>query len=96
MNTKQFYIDGAWVDPIDGTDLDVINPSTEEVCATISLGGKADTEAAVAAAAVASKKSSSSSSIIDCQGREREGGEQLQGERFGILVPVEEQSSANV
>jgi hypothetical protein len=36
MNTNQFYINGAWVDPIDGTDLDVINPSTEEVCATIS------------------------------------------------------------
>ncbi len=50
MNTKQFYINGAWVDPIDGTDLDVINPSTEAVCATISLGGTADTNAAVAAA----------------------------------------------
>lgn len=50
MNTKQFYINGEWVDPIDGTDLDVINPSTEEVCATISLGGDADTQAAVAAA----------------------------------------------
>lgn len=50
MNTKQFYINGAWVDPIDGTDLDVINPSTEEVCATISLGGEADTQAAVSAA----------------------------------------------
>ncbi len=50
MNTKQFYINGAWVDPIDGADLDVINPSTEAVCATISLGGTADTNAAVAAA----------------------------------------------
>ena len=50
MNTRQFYIDGAWVNPIEGTELDVINPSTESVCATISLGGKKDTEAAVAAA----------------------------------------------
>ncbi|MFK7862035.1 MAG: aldehyde dehydrogenase family protein [Granulosicoccus sp.] len=50
MNTRQFYIDGAWVDPVNGTDLDVINPSTEEVCATISLGGEADTNAAVLAA----------------------------------------------
>jgi len=50
MNTNQFYIDGAWVDPIDGTSLDVINPSTEEVFATISLGGEADTESAVTAA----------------------------------------------
>jgi aldehyde dehydrogenase (NAD+) len=31
----------------------VIDPSTEEVCATISLGGKADTDAAVAAAKAA-------------------------------------------
>ncbi len=50
MNTKQFYIDGAWVDPIEGTEIDVVNPSTETVCARISLGGEADTQAAVAAA----------------------------------------------
>ena len=55
QDTKKFYINGAWVDPIDGTDLDVINPSTEEVCATISLGGKADAEAAIAAAKEAFK-----------------------------------------
>lgn len=55
MNTKQFYINGAWVDPISGTELDVINPSTENVCATISLGGQADTDAAVAAAKQAFK-----------------------------------------
>ena len=51
MNTRQFYIDGRWVDPVDGTDLDVIDPSTEESIATISLGGEADADAAVAAAA---------------------------------------------
>lgn len=50
MNTRGFYIDGRWLDAIDGTALDVINPSTEEVCATISLGGEADLEAAVTAA----------------------------------------------
>ena len=61
MNTKQFYINGAWVDPIDGTDLDVINPSTEGVSATISLGGQADTDAAVAAAKEAFKTWSLSS-----------------------------------
>lgn len=55
MNEKQFYIDGAWVNPINGTDLDVINPSTEEAVATISLGGEADTEAAIAAAKKAFK-----------------------------------------
>ncbi|MEM9754920.1 MAG: aldehyde dehydrogenase family protein [Pseudomonadota bacterium] len=48
--TQKFYINGAWADPIAGTPLDVIDPSTEEVCATISLGGAADTDAAVAAA----------------------------------------------
>ena len=52
-NTTQFYINGAWVDPIAGTPFDVIDPSTEEVCATISLGGEADTNAAVAAARAA-------------------------------------------
>jgi len=52
-HTSQFYINGAWVDPIAGTALDVIDPSTEEVCATISLGGEADTNAAVAAARAA-------------------------------------------
>jgi len=51
MNTRQFYIDGAWVDPLDGTDLDVVDPSTEEALATISLGGEADADAAIAAAA---------------------------------------------
>ncbi|MBF9029596.1 aldehyde dehydrogenase family protein [Rhodobacterales bacterium HKCCE3408] len=48
--TTQFYIDGAWVDPKGGEALDVINPSTEEACATITLGSEADTNAAVAAA----------------------------------------------
>ena len=47
---KKFYINGKWVDPLEGSDLEVINPSNEEVCAIISLGGKADTDAAVKAA----------------------------------------------
>jgi len=50
---KQFYINGAWVDPAASNDFDVINPSNEEVCATISLGDQADTDAAVAAARAA-------------------------------------------
>ena len=52
-NARKFYIDGAWVDPIDGIDLDVIDPSTEEVCATISNGGAKDADRAVAAAKAA-------------------------------------------
>ena len=54
-NSKQFYINGAWVDPIAGTEFDVINPSTEEAYAQISLGGEADTNAAIAAAKEAFK-----------------------------------------
>ncbi|MEM1277282.1 MAG: aldehyde dehydrogenase family protein [Pseudomonadota bacterium] len=50
---RNFYINGAWQAPLDGTPLDVINPSNEEVCATITLGGEADTNAAVAAAKAA-------------------------------------------
>ncbi|MEM6933226.1 MAG: aldehyde dehydrogenase family protein [Pseudomonadota bacterium] len=50
---RNFYINGAWVEPLDGTPLDVINPSSEEPFATISLGGQADTDAAVAAAKAA-------------------------------------------
>ncbi len=49
-NAKNFYINGAWVSPSQPNDFDVINPSTEEVCETISLGSEADTNAAVAAA----------------------------------------------
>ena len=53
LDKRHFYINGAWVAPIDGRDLAVIDPSTEEPCATISLGGDADTDAAVAAARAA-------------------------------------------
>ena len=52
-NMRNFYIDGAWVAPRDGTDFPVYNPATEEVFATISLGGAADAEAAITAARMA-------------------------------------------
>ena len=48
-----FYIDGKWVAPLDGTEFEVIDPSNEEAFAVISLGGDADTDAAVAAASAA-------------------------------------------
>ena len=35
----QFYIDGAWVDPIVPKTLDVIDPSTEEAFTQIAVGG---------------------------------------------------------
>ncbi len=50
LDKRQFYIGGTWVDPIEGRDHHVIDPSTEEPCAAISLGGAADADAAVAAA----------------------------------------------
>ena len=53
IEKRQFYINGAWVDAKEGRDHHVINPSTEEPCAVISLGGQADTDAAVAAAKAA-------------------------------------------
>ncbi len=52
-NQTDFYINGAWVAPSTPQDFPVIDPSTEEVCATISLGSEADTNAAVAAARAA-------------------------------------------
>ena len=54
IEKRQFYINGSWVDPIEGRDHHVINPSAEEAVAVISLGGKADTDAAVAAAIIGS------------------------------------------
>ncbi|CAN5198056.1 aldehyde dehydrogenase family protein [soil metagenome] len=44
------YIDGKWVDSIGGTRHEVISPSTEEACTEITIGTKADVDAAVSAA----------------------------------------------
>ncbi len=50
LDQRKFYIDGAWVDPVQARDLEVIDPSTEDAVAVISIGDQADTDAAVAAA----------------------------------------------
>jgi aldehyde dehydrogenase (NAD+) len=50
LEKREFYIDGRWVSPARPNDLQVIDPSTEEPCAVISLGDQVDTDAAVAAA----------------------------------------------
>ena len=50
LQKREFYIDGGWVSPAEANDFEVINPSNEEACAVITLGGEADTNAAVAAA----------------------------------------------
>ncbi|SNZ06698.1 aldehyde dehydrogenase (NAD+) [Cohaesibacter gelatinilyticus] len=50
LDKRQFFINGAWVDPIQATEFDVINPATEQSIATISMGSEADANAAVSAA----------------------------------------------
>lgn len=47
---RLFYIDGQWVAPAGHDVIDVINPATEELVATIAAGGAADVDRAVAAA----------------------------------------------
>ncbi|SJZ56223.1 aldehyde dehydrogenase (NAD+) [Enhydrobacter aerosaccus] len=47
---RQFYIDGAWVDPVEPALLDVIDPSTEEAYTQIAVGSPADVDRAVASA----------------------------------------------
>src|SRR5271154_916103 len=49
-DNRQFYIDGAWVDPIEAREFNVINPATESVAGVISMGGPKDVDRAVAAA----------------------------------------------
>ena len=50
QDATRHYINGQWVASIDGREIAVENPSTEEKIATITLGGVADADAAVAAA----------------------------------------------
>ena len=46
----KFYIDGEWVDPIVPGSLPVVDPTTEEAFATVSVGSAADVDRAVTAA----------------------------------------------
>ena len=50
LDKRNFYINGNWTAPIKSNDFQVINPSNEELCAIISLGGAADVNSAVKAA----------------------------------------------
>jgi len=49
-DNRQFYINGNWVNPTTACDFPVINPATEQVIATISLGNSTDVNVAVSAA----------------------------------------------
>ena len=53
IEKRDFYIDGQWVAPLAPRDHQVIDPSTEDPCAMISLGSEADADRAVAAAKAA-------------------------------------------
>jgi len=57
----QNYINGQWVDSLGGKRHQVLSPSTEEPCTEITLGTKADVDAAVAAAKEAFKTFSQTS-----------------------------------
>lgn len=46
----QFYIDGAWTDPATAKTIEVVDPSTEQVCGHISAGAAEDIDRAVKAA----------------------------------------------
>ncbi|WP_455478727.1 aldehyde dehydrogenase family protein [Bartonella sp. B10] len=50
LNKRKFYINGLWDDPNIPHDLHVIDPSTEEACAVISLGNTRDVDKAISAA----------------------------------------------
>ncbi len=58
---SKFYIDGQWVDPIQSKPFELINPSTEQVFATVALGSPADVDRAVVAARAAFERFSLSS-----------------------------------
>jgi acyl-CoA reductase-like NAD-dependent aldehyde dehydrogenase len=49
-DNRQFYIDGAWVNPIEAKEFKVINPATETPAGVISMGSSADVDLAVGAA----------------------------------------------
>ena len=53
LDKKNFYINGAWVKPNSSEEIKVIDPATEENCAVITLGNKADVDIAVNASLAA-------------------------------------------
>jgi len=52
-NTDRFYINGAWVQPLNSATLPVINPATEKPITSIAMGNAADAARAIAAARAA-------------------------------------------
>ena len=64
MNLSQFYINGNWVDPVQPSKLQVINPATEKSIGEISVGSALDIDNAVTAARGAFK-SFSKTTIVE-------------------------------
>ena len=104
VNRMQFYIDGAWVDPVvKGKSTPVVNPATEEPMYEIALGSKADVDKAVAAARRAFETYSQTSreervalltKIIDIyKGRMKEIGAAVSDE-MGAPLPMAEKLQA--
>lgn len=52
-HNKQFYINGEWVNSINGQSHDVVNPATEAACGQITLASVEDVDKAVEAAKAA-------------------------------------------
>jgi aldehyde dehydrogenase (NAD+) len=50
MNTQQFYINGAWVDPVSAGTIEVVNPATQNVIYQLANATSSDVDLAVSAA----------------------------------------------
>ncbi|MDV7103593.1 aldehyde dehydrogenase family protein [Vibrio sp. TH_r3] len=50
LDKRKFFIGGEWVEPLKPNDYDVIDPTTEQPCAVISMGSSEDIHRAVSAA----------------------------------------------
>jgi len=53
LDKRGFYINGSWVPALQSGDIEVLNPATEEVIATVSMGSPGDINLAVDAARAA-------------------------------------------
>jgi aldehyde dehydrogenase (NAD+) len=53
VQKEKMYIDGQWLNAASGKTYEVINPATEEVIASVPLGGVEDVEKAIDAARAA-------------------------------------------
>lgn len=67
----KFYINGTWVDPVNPRTHNVINPATEQACATIAMGSAVDVDRAVQAARTAFETYSKTSVAERCALLER-------------------------